>query len=295
MCALVRARVLALVLVMASACGPAGIIVPTPGPSPSASTPPRFDLSTYQYALQTKARLRIATAEAASPFSARSGTAWSGFDTDIGREIAKAIFGQRADIDTFIEWVPVTAATRVAALIDNKVDVVIQTFAIDAETAKRVDFSDPYFLTGGRVMVRRSDSIAGLGELSEKTVCVRRGSGIEAGVSQATGGFAKILSLSDDGACLLALQRGQTDAIAADEAVLLDLVRQDPTTRMVGGYLTQASYAVGIKRNQSGDRQGFLPFVDTTLAAIVRDGTWAKLYEKHIAPLSGDHKTKPDG
>jgi ABC-type amino acid transport substrate-binding protein len=33
--------------------------------------------------------------------------------------------------------------------------------------------------------------------------------------------------------------------------------------------------------------------MNTWLAGIIKDGTWAKLYEKHITPVSGDKKTAP--
>jgi len=38
-----------------------------------------------------------------------------------------------------------------------------------------------------------------------------------------------------------------------------------------------------------------VPFLNTWLAGMVKDGTWGKLYEKHITPVSGDKKTSPTG
>jgi ABC-type amino acid transport substrate-binding protein len=49
-----------------------------------------------------------------------------------------------------------------------------------------------------------------------------------------------------------------------------------------------------VKKN-SGDRNGFVAFLNTWLAGIITDGTWGKLYEKHITPVSGDKKQAPKG
>src|SRR3989442_10705856 len=65
---------------------------------------------------------------------------WEGLDTEIGREIAKAIFGTQGDPDSFIEWVPVTSATRIPSLTDNKADVIIKTFTINEDRKKQIDF-----------------------------------------------------------------------------------------------------------------------------------------------------------
>ena len=52
-------------------------------------------------------------------------------------------------------------------------------------------------------------------------------------------------------------------------------------------------YAIGAKKNAGGDRIGFAAFLSDWLAGAIRDGTWARLYEKDITPLSGDRKTSP--
>jgi ABC-type amino acid transport substrate-binding protein len=43
----------------------------------------------------------------------------------------------------------------------------------------------------------------------------------------------------------------------------------------------------------SADRQGFKEFVNTALLKIVADRTWARLFEKHITPWTGEKKQLP--
>src|SRR2546428_13106433 len=79
---------------------------PTPGSTTTpGATRPRLELSTYQYGLQVKGKIRVGVLDKDQPFSVRSGGSYDGFDADIAREIARAIWGPNDDPDTHIEWV----------------------------------------------------------------------------------------------------------------------------------------------------------------------------------------------
>ena len=245
------------------------------------------------YALQTKGKIRIGALDNAAPFSTRDSTGrYSGFEPDLGRELAKAIFGPRQDIDTVIEWISVDRSTAVAALTSLQADAVIARVPMTEERAAAIDQSDTYFITGERILVRSTnDEIKDLADLDTKTVCVLSGSGVDAHVEDANDS-ARTLALDTYAACLGGLQAGQVDAIGADEVTLWGLLRQDSNNKIVGHPLLEERYGIGTKKNVS-DRQGFLPFLNTWLAGLIRDGTWGRLYAQHIAPLSKETKTSP--
>jgi ABC-type amino acid transport substrate-binding protein len=289
-----RIVALAAIVVTLVACLPQAS--PEPSPTPASSpTParPRFELATYMYALQTKGKIRIGALDKAAPFSSRDASGrYAGFEPDLGRELAKAIFGPRQDIDTVIEWVSVDRSTEVAALTSSQADVVMARLPITTESAATVDLSDTYFITGERILVRSTDDqIKDLADLDTKTVCVQNGSGVDAHV-EAANDSARTLALDTYASCIGALQQGQADAIGADELTLWGLLVQDPNTKIVGHPLVEERYAIGAKKNTS-DRQGFLPFLNTWLAGLIRDGAWGRLYAQHIAPLSKETKAVP--
>ena len=264
----------------------------TPSPAPTAARP-RFEITTYMYALQTRNKIRIGVLDGAAPLSSRdAGGRYVGFEPDLGRELAKAIFGPRQDIDSVIEWVSVDRGTAVSALTSAQADVAIARLTITAEHAATVDLTDPYFITGERLLVKTAnDEIKELGDLDTKTVCVQTGSGVDAHLEDAND-FARTLALDTYSSCLGALQRGQVDAIGADETTLWDLIQKDPNTKIVAAPILPERYAIGTKKN-ANDRQGFLPFLNAFVAGAIRDGTWAQLYAKHVAPLSKDSRTAP--
>jgi polar amino acid transport system substrate-binding protein len=289
-----RIAALAAIAVLLAACLPQA----TPAPSrtaPSSPTParPRFELATYMYALQTKGKIRIGVLDKAAPFSSRDSTGrYAGFEPDLGRELARAIFGPRQDIDTVIEWVSVDRGSAVTALTSAQADAVMARLPVTDERAAAIDLSDVYFNTGERILVRsNNDDIKDLADLDTKTVCVQSGSGVDAHVATANDS-ARTLALDTYASCLGALQRGQVDAIGADELTLWGLATGDPNTKIVGRPVLAERYAIGAKKN-TADRQGFLPFLNTWLAGVISDGAWGRLYAQHITPLSKESKTKP--
>src|SRR5438309_1527773 len=182
-------------------------------PLPSTRSPtatrarPRFELATYMYALQTKGKIRIATLDNDAPFAVRdsSGT-HAGFEVDLGRELAKAIFGPQRDIDSVIEWVSVDRGTAVTSVTSLQADVVIAKLAATPESASVIDLSDPYFISGERILVASTnDDIKNLADLDTKTVCVQLGSGLEAHLAAANDS-TRILVLDTYASCIGALK-----------------------------------------------------------------------------------------
>jgi glutamate transport system substrate-binding protein len=291
----VRAAALSAVLAFAAgACMPEAVTTPTPTPTAiPTSTRPRFELATYMYALQTRGKIRIAVLADDPPFAARDASGgYAGFAIDLGRELATAIFGHRSTPDAAIEWVPVDRAGADAALTEGRADVAIARLVASEQGATVIDLTDAYFLTGERILVRSTDDeIKDLGDLDTKTVCSQQGSGVADRVDDANP-FARTLELDTYDSCAGALKAGQVDAVGADERILWRLMTANADTKIVGRPLTVERDAIGVKKH-TGDRQGFLPFLQQWLAGVIRDGTWGRLYARHIAPLSKETKTAP--
>ena len=276
------------------ACFPQSSPEPTATPSPApTSARPRFELASYMYALQTRNKIRIATLDADPPFAVRSSSGThTGFEIDLGRELAKAIFGPQQNIDSVIEWISVDRTTGVSALTSLQADVTIARLVSTEQGAAAVDLTDLYFVTGERILVRANeDEIKDLPNLDTKTVCVQSGSGVADHVDTANPS-SRTLELDTYTSCVAALKAGQVDAVAAHEVLLWSFMRDSPDTKLVGAPLVTERYAIGVKKNNA-DRNAFLPFLNTWLAGVIRDGTWGRLYAQHIAPLSKETKAAP--
>lgn len=286
-------------LFVVAACGGGGTGTPaasTPAATGATSLRPKFELSSYAYGIQTKGKLRVGTREDNVPFGLKNVTTskFEGFDVDIAREIARAIFGNEPDIDKFIEFVPVVSATRIPTLNENKADFVIATFTINEDRKKQIDFSDVYFNTGQKIMVKKDNTtITKVTDLNGKRVCSGKGSTSEKNITAAAP--QAVLELQDTyPPCLILLQQGRVDAVSTDETILFGLVKQDPNTKIVGPYFSAEPYGIGVKQNKNNDRNGFVDLINRTLVATIQDGRWAKAYKQWITPVSGDEKKTPD-
>ena len=280
----IRAVALALAATfVAAACGTA---------TPAAPAKPSFAAGSYMATIQASGKLRVGTRDDNVPFGLKNPTTgkYEGFDVDVARELAKALFGV-ADGDSVIEYVSVVSATRIPTIQDNKADFVIATFTINDDRKTQIDFSDVYFRTGQKILVKKDNTtIKDVKDLNGKTVCSAKGSTSEKNITaqapQAT------LNLQDTYApCLILLQQGRVDAISTDETILFGLVKQDPNTKIVGGYFSTEPYGIGFKK----DRAGFTAWMNGELKKMVDDGRWAKIYKQWITPVSGDEKKNPDG
>ena len=302
--ALSRAAVLIVAALTLSGCNLFQQATPSPTPTATATpvpttTRPRFELATYQYALQTKGKIRIGIRDSAVPPLATRTAAGKvdGFEADIGREIARAIWGPADDPDTHIDWISVDDSTRVAALTSNQADVVIAALLITDDARKIIDLSDTYLHTGPRLLVKKTnDAIKQPSDVAsgEQTVCAVKQGRPEAELKKITNGGAKVLELETLDFCMQALSSGAADAIAADETTLLGIVFKQPNdVKIVGNRFTDDNLGVGVKKTAAGDRTGFLQFINDTLLKVVADRTWAKLYAKDLMPITGETKQLP--
>jgi ABC-type amino acid transport substrate-binding protein len=274
---------------VATACGGAG------APGPAASAAPTFESTSYMATIQQKGKLRVGTREDNNVFGLKNPTTnkFEGFDIDLARELAKAIFGASGDIDAKIEWVAVVSATRIPTLQESKADVVIATFTINEDRKKQIDFSDPYFRTGQKILVKKDNTtIKEVADLNDKRVCAARGSTSEKNIRDKAP--RATLELQETyPPCLILLQQGRVEAISTDESILAGLAKQDPNTKIVGAYFSDEPYGIGVKKNENNDRKGFVEFLNAQIKKMVDDGRWAKSYKQWITPLFGDEKQKP--
>jgi len=199
-----------------------------------------------------------------------------GFDIDIAREIARAIFGDPDRIQLRV----VNAKERESVLQSGEVDVVVRTYSITCERKEVVDFSAVYYEANQKILSAKGSGIDTAAGLAGKRVCAVSG----------TTSLSKLYELNPRpkiyGAttwtdCLLMLQQGQVDAISTDDAVLKGLAKQDPTVDVVGDSIAKEPYGVGVNK----DHQDLVRFVNGVLEKIGQDGTWQRLYDSWLEEL----------
>ncbi|MFC0065985.1 glutamate ABC transporter substrate-binding protein [Umezawaea endophytica] len=243
--------------------------LPTPGAMPTGSTMER---------IAARGRLIAGVDQNTYLMGFRNpGTgAIEGFDVDMAREIAKALFGD----PNRIQFKVLTSEQRIPALEQGEVDVVVRTMTINCERAQKVAFSSVYYQAGQRVLASRGSGITGPDSLGGRKVCATKGSSSLANVANIA---AKpvVVSVANWTDCLVMLQQGQVDAVSTDDTILAGLAAQDPYTEMVGPQFTQEPYGMGIPKAN----EDFVRFVNGVLERIRDDGTWSTIHQRWLGVL----------
>ncbi len=192
-----------------------------------------------------------------------------GFEIDVLRQLAQAIFGR----PNAIEFKAITTAQRSDEVRSGAVDIVADAFTITCARRQQVDFSSVYFDAGQRVLVPSDSPARSIRDLAGKRVCATTGSTSIINLAHVRPALIPV-ALPQRTDCLVALQQGTVDAISTDDAILLGFQAQDPYTKIVGPRFSDEPYGMAI----SPAHPDFVRFVNGVLAAMRADGTWGRIY-----------------
>lgn len=196
-----------------------------------------------------------------------------GFDVDICKEIAKAIFGDPEKI----ELKEVTSAARIPSLNQGIVDVVAATMTITKQRLTEIDFSDVYYEAQQLVLVPKSSAFKGIQDLGGKRVCAAKGSTSEKNIT-AKQPTATVVQADKYTECLLAVQQNRADAISTDDVILAGLADQDPNMHIVGEKFADEPYGIGLSKG----KEGFVPFINGVLTDLKKSGRWAEIHKQWL-------------
>jgi polar amino acid transport system substrate-binding protein len=246
-------------------------------PPASLPAPGNMPASTTMAKILGRGRLIVGTDQNTFLFGFRNAETGEieGFDVDIAREVAKAIFGTA---DGHVQLVAITSAQRIPYLTEGKVDIVAHTMTINCERWQQINFSTEYYHAGQKVLVPKSSTATGIGDLGNKRVCAAAGSTSIVNIANAPSKPIPV-SVPDWTDCLVMLQQGQVEAISTDDTILAGLAAQDPTVKLVGDAFTAEPYGLGIAPK---DDQ-FTRFVNGVLANIRSNGRWAAIYQRWLS------------
>jgi general L-amino acid transport system substrate-binding protein len=142
---------------------------------------------------------------------------WRGFDADICRAVATALFGDAEKV----RFVPTTAQNRFTALQSGEVDMLTRTTALTLarDSQLGMTITVPHFFTGQGVLVAKRLGITRAEQLDGATFCATQGSEIERNLMDwARQKNLRITTLPFDGppAIMAAFLAGRCDAISND-------------------------------------------------------------------------------
>ncbi|MCY1145002.1 glutamate ABC transporter substrate-binding protein [Actinoplanes sp. Pm04-4] len=244
---------------------PAGSL-PKPGNMPAGS---------YMATIQERGRLILGTSQDTLLFSSRNPFSGKieGFDVDMGRQIAEAIFGDPDKIQIKV----IGYDKRVSSAADGSVDIVADTMTANCERWADVNFSSIYYEAGQKVLVSKNSTAESIDDLGGKKVCSAAGSTSFENIGKVK---TKPIAVARPafGDCLVAFQRNEVDGISTDDTILAGMAAQDPYAKVIGKRFTEEPYAIAMNKTHPE----FARFVNAVLERNRADGTWKKTYDKWL-------------
>jgi glutamate transport system substrate-binding protein len=233
--------------------------------------------------IQAKGEITIGVKFDVPPFGVKNPQSGDveGFDVEMGKAVATKL-GVKPK---FIEAI---SDNRIPFLEDGTADLILSTMTINEERVEQIEFSDPYFIARGRVLVPADSSITGVADLAGKNVCTALGSTYEANLKKQAP-KAKLKLVDSYSECLELVQNGAVDAVSTDDVILTGMIIQDDTLKMVGDQLTQEPYGAGIKKGETE----MVTFVNGVFQELKDNGTWAKLHQEWIGKYTGEKGEPP--
>jgi polar amino acid transport system substrate-binding protein len=226
--------------------------------------------ATADLGLKTPGQISVASDYPYKPFEYTDpgSTVVKGFDVDVVNAAAKT-FGISK-----VTFVKQKFSTILLVLAQGRFDMVASATTITPERAKRVAFSNPYFLANQSILVRRGSDIKTLKDLQGKKIGVQLGTTGQDLASKVKGATLSKYELIDD--AFNALAAGRVDAVVNDFAISADAAKSKKGLVVVAQVPTHESYGLAFQKDNPALRAAF----NRGLATIRKNGTYDRIYKK---------------
>ena len=205
-----------------------------------------------------------------------------GYAVDICMRVVDAVKKKLNMPKLKVEFVPVTSQTRIPILAGGNIDLECGSTTNSVERQKQVDFAYTYFVTGTKIIVKKSSGIKSYDDLKGKTVVYTQGTTNERAMKAYND--EKHLNIhfipaKDHAESFLAVETGRAVAFPMDDILLYGLkanAKNPNDYEVIGPFLSDDPYAPMLRKNDAP----FKKLVDDTMARIYKSGEIDKIYHK---------------
>src|SRR4051794_1053921 len=226
-------------------------------PGATAQTAGNEGLSPTLAAIKQAHLVRLGYRESSPPFSFMDPSNRPiGYSLELCEAIVEEIGVEVDDADLRIDYIKVTSDDRIAAVVQNKVDLECGSTTANAERARQVAFSPLMFVAGTKLMVPKASAISAPKDLQGKTVVVTKGTTNEQAMHGIDRKFSlglQILVSPDHEQSYQMLVDGKADAFATDDILLLGLIARHKAQdkyKVVGDYLSYDPYGIMFRKGE---------------------------------------------
>ena len=133
-------------------------------------------------------------------------------------------------------------------------------------------------MAGQSLLVPANSAITGIKDLAGKKVATAKGSTSETNIRAKAPG-AEVILFDTYSEAVQAMDTNRADAVTTDDIILYGYVKQAPNKyKVVGGQFTVEPYGIGVAQGNPE----LLAAVNEALRGMIKNGDWAKIYEKNL-------------
>jgi glutamate/aspartate transport system substrate-binding protein len=221
--------------------------------------------------------------EASVPFSYRNAARQPiGYSIDLCLEIAEDVRGELGDDTIQVKYVAVNTQNRIPSVVDGSVDLECGQTTNNSERQKLVAFSPIIFVSGTKLLIKRSSKLKSYRDLKGHSVGVTLASTNETAIkslSAKEGLNITVVTFQDNAQAFEAVDSGKVDAWAGDDAVLFATVAEAKNPRdfsVLDDYLSYDPYGIMYRRNDPA----FDALVNHTFDRLAETRELARIYEQ---------------
>ena len=234
------------------------------------NTEPANDLET----IMKRGHIIVGVRDDTAPFGFKDEKGnYTGFDIDLAKTIAQAIFGD----ENKISFVPVTASNRISILNSGEVDILVATMSITDQRRQFLNFSRPYYTAGQAILTKSTSKATNLKDFRGKKLIIVFGSTGEEDL-RANAPDIEILGFKTYKEAYNALKAGKADGIMADDTILMGFAYNDKSVKILPKRYSQEPYAVVFRKEPESET--LLNKIDYIVETLQTTGRMNKLKEK---------------
>jgi glutamate/aspartate transport system substrate-binding protein len=178
-----------------------------------------------------------------------------GYSIDLCLDIVEDIRGELGDDTIQVKYVSVNPQNRMQLVADGAVDLECGTTTQNTERRKTVAFSPITFVSGTKLLAKRSAKFKSYRDLKGRTIVVTEASTNEAAIKAINAkeslGF-KVMAVRDNAQAFEAVDTGKADAWAGDDVVLTATAVEANRLQdyvVVGDFLSYDPYGIMYRKN----------------------------------------------
>jgi ABC-type amino acid transport substrate-binding protein len=233
--------------------------------------------------IRANGKITLAHRESSVPFSYFDANRKPvGYALELCLKVVDAVQKKLGGGKLAVAYLPVTSASRIAAIAEGQADLECGSTTNNAERRQKVAFTVPHYITGARMLVRAGVEVSELAQMRGRTVVSTAGSTPMKKLTQLNADRSWGLNLrevSEHTKAVEMVEKGEADAFVMDDVLLYGLIasRPDPAKlKVVGRFLNIEPLAIMLSK----DDPEFKRLVDDEMKRLINSREAYEVYDR---------------